>query len=209
MRLQESILILLSVGQGKQRGDLVGVKGTFALQDGSKSCTRSGGWKMKQEQGPERKCTLVEKVTSHKEWPCKGRSLRETLQAPISTGSWTLSSLKPRMQRGLSRLLWLCLVSRERCCLFPLSQPSTSRGEGFHTELDFIPKDPISPGFGEQNAQAVKLDSNSLLLSRDHYPVLCFIFPSLCPQGPHENTSFNTFFEHVLPFFLKLFWIFS
>lgn len=189
MRLQESILILLSVGQGKQRGDLVGVKGTFALQDGLKSSTRSGGWKMKQEQGPERKCTLVEKVTSHREWPSKGRNLRETLQAAISPSSWTLTSLKPCMQRGLSRLLWLCLVSRERerCCLFPLSQPSTSRGEGFLTELDFILKDPISPGFGEQNAQAVKLDSNSLLLLQGSLPSPMLHLPiRLSPRTTRE-----------------------
>lgn len=163
MRLQESIL--LSIAQIEQRGNLVGVKGTFALQDGLRSCR----WKMKAvEQGSERKGILVETITSHKEWPSKGRNLRETLQASISTSSWTpLTSLKTCMQRGLTWFLWLCLVLREkeRCCLFPLSQPSTSKGDGFHTELGFILKDPISPAFGEQNnAQAVKLDSNSLLL---------------------------------------------
>lgn len=167
MRLKESIL--LGIAQGEQRTDLVDVKGTCALQDGSRSCARSGGWKLKaEEQGPERKCMLVERITSHKEWPIKGRNLREILQASIATSSWTpLTSLKTCMQRGLNWFLWLCLVSKEkeRCCLFPLSQPPTSRGEGFHTEVDFILKDPISPGFGEQNnAQAVNLDSNSLLL---------------------------------------------
>lgn len=91
-RLQESIL--LSIAQGEQRDDLVGVKGTFVLQGGLRNCTRSGGWKMKAvEQGPERKHTLVGKTTSHKEWPRKGRNLRETLQASISTSSWTSLTL--------------------------------------------------------------------------------------------------------------------
>lgn len=71
MRLQVSIL--LSVAQGEQRGDLVGVKGMFALQDDSRDCSKSGVWKMKAvEQSPERKHTLVEKTTSHKEWPSQG-----------------------------------------------------------------------------------------------------------------------------------------
>lgn len=97
MRLNESIL--LGIAHGEQRRDLVGVKGTFALQDGSRSCTRSGGWKLKaEEQGPERKSTLVERITYHKEWPRKGRNLRETFQASMSTSSWTpLTSLKTCM----------------------------------------------------------------------------------------------------------------
>lgn len=88
MRLKESIL--LGIAQGEQSADLVDVKGTCALQDGSRSCARSGGWKLKaEEQGPERKCMLVERITSHEEWPIKGRNLREILQASISTSSWT------------------------------------------------------------------------------------------------------------------------
>lgn len=70
MRLQESIL--LSIAQIEQRGNLVGVKGTFALQDGLRSCR----WKMKAvEQGSERKGILVETITSHKEWPVRVETL--------------------------------------------------------------------------------------------------------------------------------------
>lgn len=117
-RLQDSIL--LSIAQGEQKGDLVGVNGMFALHNGSRNCTRSGGWKMKAvEQGSERKHTMVKKATSHKEWPRKDRSLRKTLQASISTSSWTPFTSLKHACRGLNWFLWLCLVRKRDAVYLP------------------------------------------------------------------------------------------
>lgn len=78
MRLKE--FILLGLAKGQQTGNLVGVKGTFALWDGWRSCSRSGGWKLKAEKlGPEIKhALLVERLIPTR----NGQNWVETLGKP-------------------------------------------------------------------------------------------------------------------------------
>lgn len=89
MRLKEFVLLRAATGQ--QQEDLAGVRGTFALWDGWRSCIRSGDWKLRAEKlGPETKhMLLVMKMTSHQEWPKIGKNLRETSYTLIGANRWT------------------------------------------------------------------------------------------------------------------------